>query len=437
MSAPVQHAYVRSVGAVASISLAFGSNLTAGNMILAGCMSNAVADIVAANVTDTLSHTYVLDVHSRNTGPNRTAAWCRVSGVTAGACTVTLDVSGSAHHVLALSEWAGMDPVPLSGTGTANFSSSTAPATGSFSPSGACTVLGLMSWAGDRTSGQGATYTALDKNDVQAVDSLPFNAEYKTVAGGTYTADWTLDSAADGAAVAAAYLDVPGQTRFYLPSSGTAVVSPPFTHQASWTQTGAADRLMLSRTKRETALTSLAQASTIIAGQTQLVRQYVSDPLMAQTIAAGTVKGTIRVLESSALGNLDNIAVKIVVTSADGSTLTGAILNLSTYIAVNEWATSLTNRRVADGDTTLAVTVNNGDRLVIELGYSTSTLGASISGSMNFGDDAASDCADDETGTAANNPFVELSVNVKFLMDATVPAAQFTASSGMIGRMTV
>jgi hypothetical protein len=208
-------------------------------------------------------------------------------------------------------------------------------------------------------------------------------------------------------------------TRLYLPSSGAAAVNPPFTLQASWDQTGSADRLRMVTTKSATAMTSLTQASTITSNQRQLVRQYVSDPIAGQVLAVGTIKGTIRVAESATNDNINAVASKVLVVSNDGQTLRGAISNLShTLVSVNEWATvavGLTNRRVADGDATSAVTSQEGDRIVIELGYSTTVGGSSISGNMNFGDDAASDCADDEAGTAANNPFVELSITVEFL----------------------
>jgi hypothetical protein len=202
-------------------------------------------------------------------------------------------------------------------------------------------------------------------------------------------------------------------TRFYLPSTGAAAVSPAFTHQATWDAVDNVDRLRCVTTKISSSMTSKTEGKATTVDR-QLVRQYVSDPINAQTISAGTVKGTVRVLESAANDNLDNISVKIVVVSRDGSTLTGTILNLGEYVGVNEFATSLTNRRVADGDTTTSVTANQGDRIVIELGFRNSATGTSVSGDMNFGDNSATDLGDNETGTAADNPFVELSNTITF-----------------------
>ena len=204
------------------------------------------------------------------------------------------------------------------------------------------------------------------------------------------------------------------QTRLYLPNTGAADVSPVFTFESTWNETTGADRIETATTKINSALTNKASAKAVTANTDILSRQFVSNPIVAQTIAAGTVKGTIRVLESAGNDNIDKVRIKIIVVNGAGTTLTGTILARGSYGPTNEWATSLTNRRIADGDTTSAVTANEGDRIVIEIGFLNTTTGTSITGTMNFGDDNASDCADDETGTAACNPFVELSQTITF-----------------------
>lgn len=202
------------------------------------------------------------------------------------------------------------------------------------------------------------------------------------------------------------------QTRFYLPSSGAAAVSPPFTLESSWDETDNADRLRCVTAKTSSAMTNKAEGKANTANTRQLVRQYVSDPLDGnQTISSSTsVKGTIRVLESAANDNLDKVSLKLIVVSNDGQTLRGTLLAKGDFGPTNEWATSLTNRRIADGDTVAgAVNALDGDRIVIEIGFNNTTTGTSITGTMNFGDNSASDLGDNETGTAADNPFLELS----------------------------
>lgn len=206
------------------------------------------------------------------------------------------------------------------------------------------------------------------------------------------------------------------QTRFYLPSSGAADVSPPFTLQASWNETDNADRLKMVTTRINSAMTSKSEGKANTANTRQLVRQYVSDPLEAQTIASTvTVKGTIRVNESAANDNIDKVSLKLIVVSNDGQTLRCTLLGLGDYGPTNEWATSLTARRIADGDTiSAACSVTAGDRVVIELGFNNTTAGTSITGTENFGDDAGTDLGDNETDTAANNPFLEVSQTLTF-----------------------
>ena len=170
--------------------------------------------------------------------------------------------------------------------------------------------------------------------------------------------------------------------------------------------------------KTGSAMTSKTQTGAAAAGNTSGMRQYVSPPMAAQTISAGTAKGTIRVLESAANDNIDNISLQLRVVDALGTTFNGtSIMALNTYVPVNEFGTVLTARRLCDGDATTSVTVNVGDRLVLDLAYRTSAGGTTLSSSFSFGDNSATDLGDNETDTAANNPFIELSVDIAWFVD--------------------
>jgi hypothetical protein len=206
MSTLVQHTYVRSVGAVDSIAVAFASSLTAGNTIVAPVISN-YDGIVASEVTDTRSHTYVRDVViAKGAGSFKAAAIMRVSTITGGACTVTYNGPGTDWLILNISEWSGMAAAPLSGTGTGE-GNSAAPVSASFGPTGPCTVIGMLAHDNVTTGiTEGATYTLLDEAE-DRVASFPFGSEYKLVGAGTYTADWTLGISSEWSCVAAAYLD--------------------------------------------------------------------------------------------------------------------------------------------------------------------------------------------------------------------------------------
>ena len=202
-------------------------------------------------------------------------------------------------------------------------------------------------------------------------------------------------------------------TKLYLPYApeAPADVNPSF--DGSWTQTTNADRARSSTTKQQTSTITKTQAGV---NGTTLQRQFVSIPMIAQTVASGTVKGTIRCAESAANDNILQVAMSIRICSRTG-TITQTWLSLSEYGPSNEWATvatGLTNRRIADGDSIGAITVDAGDRIVIEIGYFVSS-GTTISGDMNFGDNnVGADLGDDETGTTQSNPFVEFSSAIIF-----------------------
>jgi hypothetical protein len=201
-------------------------------------------------------------------------------------------------------------------------------------------------------------------------------------------------------------------TRFYLPASGAAAVSPAF--EVGWGNVpGTPVRRRCSSYPTGTTIASTTQASGLVSGKQNMV-QFVSDPIRAQTVGSGTVKGVARCLESATNDNIMQFVLSVRVVSNDGSTFRGNVITLGQYGPSNEWATALTNRFLASvGTATTAVHALNGDRLVIEIGY-LDAAGASISGSVSFGDSAAADCAENETATTANNAWIELSDTLVF-----------------------
>lgn len=243
-------------------------------------------------------------------------------------------------------------------------------------------------------------------------------------------------SARTSAAGAAGVCDV--ATRFYLPSSDTLAapqVAPAFTLQAAWNETDNADRLTMRTAKCASAMASKTEAKATTANVRQLMRQFISEPLRAQTIAgACTVKGTIRCLESAVNDNIDKVSCKLIVITPT-LTLRGSLLVLGDYGPTNEWDTVLEARRIADGDTVAgAVVCSEGDRLVCEIGYNNTTTGTSVSGTMSFGDNAATDLPDNETEQTALNPFIELSQDLLFFADITTPPQYAMRASGFVGR---
>ena len=204
-----------------------------------------------------------------------------------------------------------------------------------------------------------------------------------------------------------------GATRFYLPSTGIAQVSPAFS--ASWNLTTAADRIRMynAHYRINSAMTAKTATGDNTTPQSILNRQYVSDPIAGQTIT-GTVKGQL-------LGNENNVgfdgvsAVLIRVVSNDGATVRGTLLAL-TYpvLAGNEYLVSTDENRYTPVSTALtSVAAQNGDRIVVEVGFYCYSKNSKI-GSQTFGDNNASDLPEDQTTQTQNNPWIEFSADIQF-----------------------
>lgn len=200
-------------------------------------------------------------------------------------------------------------------------------------------------------------------------------------------------------------------TRFYLPSTGASAVSPTF--DPVWDVDGQAGaRRAAVRTRISSAMASVTIVDEFASGtQRYLMRQYVTEGLPAQTIS-GTFKGQIRVSADDPAWNRVSLSVRAV--SNDGSTFAGSdIVALNEFYANANFSASLTNRRIADGDgLSNVIAINEGDRLVIEVGVRTSAASFESIVNANFGDDSSTDLAEDESTTAADNPWIEFSANL-------------------------
>lgn len=214
-------------------------------------------------------------------------------------------------------------------------------------------------------------------------------------------------------------------TRFYLPSSAAAAISP--TEDAAWDVNTTLSRMKCSPTKVGDAMTSFSFDDSNLTNRDVIRAQFISDPIEAQTIAAQTLEFQARFLESDALNNMF-AALCVRVLSNDGTTVRGTILALTR--GATEFATSLTNRRMTA--TTTSVTSQNGDRIAIEIGAGgdPSTLSPGHDFTVRLGDAAASDLPEDETSTSDFNPWVEFPNTITFQSpDATMAGALATAST--------
>lgn len=221
-------------------------------------------------------------------------------------------------------------------------------------------------------------------------------------------------------------------TRFYFPSSGAAGASPAFA--SGWEQTGSAIRRPATTTRGASAFTTRQVSESSGAELDVLLAQYVSAPLAAQTIG-GTLKGQFIAFESVSSADMRaQLVVKIV--SNDGATLRGTLLDFDVFTLFFEFDTLNQNRKFPRlSPAFLAnLTVQDGDRLVFELGYRAhNTTTSTRSGAVEIGDSAGTDLPENETETAQYNPWIEFSQSLAFQGEAMQGAAALDS----VGRIEI
>ncbi len=199
-------------------------------------------------------------------------------------------------------------------------------------------------------------------------------------------------------------------TRFYLHAALAAPtgVAPAFA--ATWTDVDEAVRRSMTTAH---SVDALADGTTIdwTAAGVALDRQYISPPIKGGTIS-GTAKCQIRSVE---LAGGDNASQRLGlrVVSNDGATVRGTLLAVGFYGVLTEFGTvaggGLRNRFWLDGDALTSVVAQDGDRLVLELGY-TDAAGTTPEAFSGYGSTAASDLPEDETTTTALRPWFQITV---------------------------
>lgn len=264
-------------------------------------------------------------------------------------------------------------------------------------------------------------WSLLQQSDPGSTGDFVMETYYKVVnaadvSAGTFA--WSLTASERWRAYAAAFQNgvapsasagelVRAATRFYLPSSGAAPISPSFS--SDWDVTTGALRLAASTTKQLTPSTVAEFFDSNSSDKDILLRQYVvSTPLAAQTISAQTVK--VQLFGSgSAAGNMF-VAWAVKVVSSAGA-LRGVV------VAHNRDNTELTDTTQNRGDsaTSTQVIAQAGDYLVFEFGAGGNPdSGGDHDVQLYFGDAAASDLPENDTETSVLNPWIEFANAISF-----------------------
>lgn len=200
-------------------------------------------------------------------------------------------------------------------------------------------------------------------------------------------------------------------TRFYFGSvDGTNAVSPAF--DPLWEQTGQATRRKLYRKTALTTVEALTDKTvTVPITTTQDICnvQFISDPLPAQRLT-GAVYACLRGLESATTANAF-FCVSVRYVSNDGGTVRSAPLF---FQGGSEYTASATTKVMGDGITAQALpafTLQQGDRLCIEIGTNVTAPTAATTCTQRFGTNGGSDFALTAGLTTDLNPWIEFSQN--------------------------
>lgn len=219
----------------------------------------------------------------------------------------------------------------------------------------------------------------------------------------------------------------PVGTRFYLPSTGAAAVSPAY--RPGWEDTTSMppSRRVMPTAPSATAMTTLSFADADATDRDCLIGQWVSTPLDGgQVITNQDLRLVIRANETTANQDLF-LTWAVYVVSNDGSTVRGVLVDVvrdNTELAT----TTLTNRyaNLSVGQ----VEALDSDRIVVEIGVGGLPATDHDSG-IRVGDAATSDLPYDDADTNDFNPYVQFAQTL-FLRSETAAQISRTAADAPV-----
>lgn len=220
-SAHQQGTGAQSVGAVASLSVPFGSNVTAGRTILAGVITYPSAGSTPRTHAVTGGGTYTggaprITGVTGDTSPAGEISYAH--NATGGATTVTVTPSANAVMAMVIEEVSGVkNQAPVS-TATGN-TSSASPATGTLSLGGlTCFLFGVVTQNGGATTitpNTGGGWAQIFEDE--DVTEMPINGQYRAATNTNQTAAWTFGASRAQLCVAAAFEDSAAAAAASLP----------------------------------------------------------------------------------------------------------------------------------------------------------------------------------------------------------------------------
>lgn len=205
----------------------------------------------------------------------------------------------------------------------------------------------------------------------------------------------------------------------YSTISGSAV-------NTCWSGIQSASRWMMNVEKGGSPLVDDSMISTpgIAVGYRQLLRQYISPPLFGAQTINGFYSGFLQIAESAANDNANRLMMCLKIVSNNGTTIRGTGVGVSGWWSTKEFSVSpvYESRCFASGTQRSLSSVNalDGDRIVIEIGYSTSVAGVSIACGARWGELGPSISGQGESMVASAAGWLTLSnVNLVFKKNLT------------------
>jgi hypothetical protein len=199
-------------------------------------------------------------------------------------------------------------------------------------------------------------------------------------------------------------------TTFYLPgaSAPAPAVSPAF--DAGWTFTGDADRTKLTLKGNWLATAASNKTATISASGNTLNRQFVSDPIPAQNFG-GYIHMVARCSQDATTTNC-TLAFVARLVSNDGTVVRGtfcSVFGVDTALDL----TGAPSTRASLNNIVPALTAQQGDRIVCEIGFTSSgpsPAGSAISRFIT--DSTIADYTGASAVTSTGNPWVIFTQNL-------------------------
>ncbi len=144
------------------------------------------------------------------------------------------------------------------------------------------------------------------------------------------------------------------------------------------------------------------------ANNLNLDRQYISEPLFGAQIISGSCSGRLQVQEFVTNDNADQIIISLRLVARTGGFIRATGLNLGHYGSTTaEFGVAYRTKSFASGTAITPMTGQDGDRIVLDIGYNATAGGTTPQASARWGDTGI-DLPINETQTLAGAPWFSL-----------------------------